>query len=228
MAYIALSSGNDVYPGYPWAAPPNEACYIDGFDGNDTIAGTSYNDTIDGGNGNDNLFGGAGADTIYGANGNDRIDGDYGNDYLMGEAGSDTIYGGVSGNSGNDTLIGGGSPTGTADFLYGGDGNDTYYHDANWGGVSYIFDTDSYSPGTQDRLIFAGASSINDLGFYQVNTNDLYIMTLADAADSVNNNGAIIHGYFSNAGTPSTISEVEYLTVNGSTYDLSALLGFGA
>ncbi|WP_188259548.1 hypothetical protein [Azospirillum tabaci] len=52
--------------------------------------------------------------------------------------------------------------------------------------------------------------------------------TLPDGADSVNHNGVIIHGYFSNAGAPSTISEVEHLTVGSSTYDLSALLGFGA
>ncbi|OYD85052.1 hypothetical protein [Azospirillum brasilense] len=77
-------------------------------------------------------------------------------------------------------------------------------------------------------MILAGISSINDLGFYQVDNNDLYIMTLSDAADSVNNNGVIIHGHFSNAGAPSTISEVEYLAVGSSSYDLSALLGFGA
>ncbi|WP_162801068.1 calcium-binding protein [Azospirillum brasilense] len=224
MAYIPLSSGNDLYPGYPWSPPPNEACYIDGFDGDDTIAGTPYNDTIDGGNGHDNLFGGSGNDIIYGANGNDRLDGDYGNDYLMGEAGSDTIYGGF----GNDTLIGGGAPAGTADYLYGGEGDDIYYHDSNWGGVTYIYDTDNYSPGTQDRLIFSGVSSIYDLQFFKVSNVDLYIMTTADAADFVNNNGVIIHGYFNNSGAPSSISEVEYLTVAGTTYDLSAILGLGA
>ncbi|MBK3775194.1 hypothetical protein GAY31_13650 [Azospirillum brasilense] len=224
IIHVPLSNGNDLYPGYSWPSPPNEACYIDGFDGDDTIAGTPYSDVIDGGNGHDNLFGGSGNDTMYGANGNDRLDGDYGDDELWGEAGSDTIYGSF----GNDTLIGGGAPAGTADYLYGGEGNDVYLHNANLGGVSYIYDTDNYSPGTQDLLIFSGDSSIYDLQFFQVRNVDLYIMTATDAADSVNDNGVIIHGYFNNSGTPSGISEVEYLRVGSSTYDLSALLGFGA
>lgn len=116
-----------------------------GFDGNDTISGTSSaNDTLFGGDGNDVItgssshtdaaghftesdyyMGGAGADSITGGDGNDHI---YGNAFgsTIGAAdGNDTINAGngndyVNGNAGNDTVNGGDGN----DRLYGGAGND--------------------------------------------------------------------------------------------------------
>lgn len=90
-----------------------------GFDGNDTITGTSKADQLLGGDGNDNLNGGAGNDSrLEGGNGNDAIDGGDGNDNLIGGAGNDSLFGG----QGNDWLYGG---KGT-DVLNGGTGNDTF------------------------------------------------------------------------------------------------------
>jgi len=116
-----------------------------GFDGADTILGTSSaNDTINGGNGddvitgsssytdasghfteNDFYQGGGGADSIVGGLGNDHI---YGNLFSSAQGsadGNDTISGGagndyVNGNAGNDSIDGGDGN----DRLYGGNGDD--------------------------------------------------------------------------------------------------------
>ncbi len=119
---------------------------IYGFDGNDTISGTSSaNDTLFGGDGNDVItgssshtdsaghftendyyMGGNGADSITGGDGNDHI---YGNAFgsTVGAAdGNDTINAGlgndyVNGNAGNDFIHGNDGN----DRLYGGGGDDT-------------------------------------------------------------------------------------------------------
>jgi len=116
-----------------------------GFDGADTILGTSSaNDTINGGNGddvitgsssytdasghfteNDFYQGGGGADSITGGLGNDHI---YGNLFssVQGSAdGNDTVHAGagndyVNGNAGDDSIYG----EDGNDRLYGGNGDD--------------------------------------------------------------------------------------------------------
>jgi serralysin len=117
-----------------------------GFDGNDTIGGTSTaNDTLYGGAGNDVISGSSGftdaahhfteSDYYMGGAGNDTIAGGAGNDHIYGNLlsstagaadGGDKIdaLGGndyVNGNAGDDSINGGDGN----DRLYGGGGNDT-------------------------------------------------------------------------------------------------------
>jgi len=116
-----------------------------GFDGNDTISGTSAaNDFLTGGAGNDVITGSSAftdashhwteSDYYMGGAGNDTITGDVGNDHIYGNLfsstagaadGNDVINAGggndyVNGNAGNDIIDGG---LGN-DKLYGGAGND--------------------------------------------------------------------------------------------------------
>ena len=99
----------------------NNAMYINGGKGNDTLRGAGGNDTI---------IGDVGDDTIYGASGADSIDGSAGNDFIDGGASSDTIIGGLG-----DDVISGGTEADTlygyegADKLYGDDGGDVLYGD---------------------------------------------------------------------------------------------------
>ena len=107
--------------------------YIDGGDGNDTIAGGIYNDTIIGDDGNDSIFGGTGRDKIFGGDGADAIAAGGGNDYVLGGAQNDSIEGNggfdtLSGAGGQDLLHGGGPEI---DHLLGGAGTDTATRDPN-------------------------------------------------------------------------------------------------
>jgi len=118
-----------------------------GFDGADTILGTSAaSDTINGGNGDDVItgssshttsghfdesdyyMGGAGNDTITGGDGNDHIYGNLFSSTAGAADGNDVISAGngndyVNGNAGNDTIDGG---LGN-DRLYGGNGDDSIF-----------------------------------------------------------------------------------------------------
>ncbi len=117
-----------------------------GFDGNDTISGTSAaNDTLNGGAGNDVITGSSSytdashhfteADYYMGGAGNDTITGGAGNDHIYGNLfsstagaadGNDVIHAGagndyVNGNAGNDVILG----EAGNDRLYGGAGDDS-------------------------------------------------------------------------------------------------------
>jgi serralysin len=115
------------------------ATKVYGFDGDDTIAGTSAaNDTIDGGNGSDLIVG---SSSYTDANGhfteNDYYMGGAGGDHIIGGVGNDHIYGNtisstagaadgddsLSGGLGNDYIQGNGGN----DIINGGDGNDRLY-----------------------------------------------------------------------------------------------------
>lgn len=115
--------------------PLNDADFITGNHGNDTIYGLDDDDTLDGGDGDDLIFGGFDEDIIGGGDGNDTGFGDQGDDSLFGDAGNDVLDGGagddlldggigndsLSGQDGNDLLIGADGE----DTLEGGDGDDT-------------------------------------------------------------------------------------------------------
>ncbi len=114
--------------------PQNNADFIQGGYGNDTIYGQDDDDTIQGDQGddliyggvdNDSMLGGDGDDTLYGGHGNDVGDGGTGNDVLFGGIGDDTLAGGlgddsVYGDEGNDSLTGEDGD----DLLSGGAGDD--------------------------------------------------------------------------------------------------------
>jgi Ca2+-binding RTX toxin-like protein len=83
--------------------PSNEADFLQGDLGNNTISGIAGNDILDGREGDDELYGEADNDGIIGGAGNDFLDGGSGNDELLGEANNDFLIGG----SGDDLLDGG-------------------------------------------------------------------------------------------------------------------------
>ena len=107
------------------ATGSEDADYLAGGLGNDTIGGGDGSDTLVVGDGNDFAYGNAGADTIYGAGGDDFVAGGKGADTVYGGSGKDQVKGGrglddLYGGQGNDTIYGGGG----GDTLDGGNGND--------------------------------------------------------------------------------------------------------
>ena len=96
----------------------NNLATVDGSAMTAALKYSASNDAnwLEGGKGGDSILGNAGNDSIYGNAGNDKIWGGDGNDYIEGGAGNDTLNGG----SGNDTLTGG---AGNDTFNYEG-GND--------------------------------------------------------------------------------------------------------
>ncbi|MFC5359263.1 calcium-binding protein [Azospirillum himalayense] len=214
MGFYALTSGQ-----YNWApSNPYETWSIYGNNLNNQIVGGSLNDYISGGDGNDSLDGGAGDDMISGDAGSDLIYGGSGSDNLLGGTGDDTLYG----QDGNDTLNGGAS--GFRDILAGGNGNDTYTHYYNDGGLSWIVD----GSGTSDHLVINDVSSFSNLTFTRFtdssgNLNDwLGIFTTADTSGS---NGIYIQGFFNGSTYGHGAGEVEYITVGSTTYSLWGYLG---
>jgi Ca2+-binding RTX toxin-like protein len=106
--------------------PLNDADFITGNHGDDTIYGLDDDDTLDGGDGNDLIFGGNDDDIVGGGDGNDTGFGDGGNDSLFGDAGDDVLAGGagddlLDGGIGSDSLSGDDGD----DLLIGADGEDT-------------------------------------------------------------------------------------------------------
>ena len=86
-------------------AGDDEADYIDGGLGDDSIKGMGGDDSLKGNGGGD--------DTLYGGDGDDMLDGGAGNDTLNGGAGDDELTGG----SGNNTLDGGEGDGDIASYL---------------------------------------------------------------------------------------------------------------
>jgi Ca2+-binding RTX toxin-like protein len=104
----------------------DNANYIVGRAGDDTIHGNEGNDTLSGGDDDDTLTGGSGRDMLFGDHGDDSIAGGDGDDVLQGGLGNDTLTGGAGrsimlGGLGNDVMTGGDA----ADLLEGGAGDDT-------------------------------------------------------------------------------------------------------
>jgi Ca2+-binding RTX toxin-like protein len=93
-----------------------DATYLQGTAGNNTLVAGRGSSVLDGGDGNDILLGGKSEDWLLGGRGDDTLKGDDGKDYLDGGAGNDLLFGGA----GNDQIIGGAG----ADTLYGESGND--------------------------------------------------------------------------------------------------------
>lgn len=96
------------------------------FPGDDIALGGEGDDAIFAGRGDDNVDGGAGDDTIDGSLGDDVLYGNDGNDEITGGKGSDTVFGGA----GDDVLSGSrldsfGAVADGIDTLDGGSGNDT-------------------------------------------------------------------------------------------------------
>ena len=96
---------------------PTDQLFVQGLGGNDAISATglaagAISEFLDGGDGNDTIAGGPGAETLLGGNGNDTIDGNGGNDRAALGAGDDTFVWDpgdgsdtIEGEDGRDTMV---------------------------------------------------------------------------------------------------------------------------
>lgn len=207
MAVLNGTNNSETLNISSWGAPvaPETAHGVNALGGNDTVYGSAYFDFLDGGSGND---------TLYGNNGDDALLGQTGSDSLYGGNGDDAMWGG-SGDTGADILDGGAGN----DRMYGGKGNDTYIHTLN-SGVDTINDGASetlasgYGGGT-DTIHFPSVSP-SQLVAYR-NVNELWLTTVADAADGFLDDGVIIQDFYLHESNTS----IEYVKLSdGLSYDL--------
>ncbi len=145
--------------------PANNADYIVGGFGNDTIYGMDDDDTILGDEGNDLIYGGVDNDLIFGGAGEDTLYGDHGNDTLYGGGDNDTLFGGIGddlleGGLGNDLLDGGDGN----DVLQGSDGDDTLLGGAGDDTLEGGFDNDLLDGGTGNDLLVGDAGEDTLIG----------------------------------------------------------------
>ncbi len=96
---------------------PTDQLFVEALGGNDAISATglasgAISEFLDGGDGNDTIAGGPGAETLRGGNGNDTIDGNGGNDRAALGAGDDTFVWDpgdgsdtIEGEDGTDTMV---------------------------------------------------------------------------------------------------------------------------
>src|SRR6476469_7369756 len=96
---------------------PTDKLSVEGLGGDDNISATglaagAITEFLDGGDGNDTIAGGPGAETLLGGNGNDSIDGNGGNDHAVLGAGDDTFVWDpgdgsdtIDGDAGRDTMV---------------------------------------------------------------------------------------------------------------------------
>ncbi len=113
---------------------PADQLFVLGVGGNDNIAATglaagAVSEFLNGGDGNDTIAGGPGAETLLGGNGNDTIDGNGGSDQAALGAGGDTFVWDpgdgsdtIEGDDGRDTLVfNGAAAAETVDLSANGD-----------------------------------------------------------------------------------------------------------
>ncbi|WP_336080228.1 cadherin-like domain-containing protein [Thalassospira sp. CH_XMU1448-2] len=140
-----------------------DAIYINGGAGSDTITSGTGNDSLLGGSGDDVLDGGAGDDVLDGGSGNDTFVGNAGADHLIGGEGEDVVdysasdegvelsleTGGISGDASGDSFDGVENVVGTShdDVIAGDDAANTL--DAGAG-------NDSLSSEGGDDLLLGG------------------------------------------------------------------------
>jgi Ca2+-binding RTX toxin-like protein len=160
---------------------PIDQLFVEGLGGDDSISATglaagAITEFLDGGDGNDTIAGGPGAETLLGGNGNDTIDGNGGNDRAALGAGGDTFVWDpgdgsdtIDGEDGRDTLVFNGAGVGdTVDLSANGSRLRFFRNPAN-----ITMDT-----GGVERVVFnalGGADNVtvNDLAGTDVTSVDL-------------------------------------------------------
>jgi len=113
---------------------PSDQLFVQGLGGDDTISATglaagAISEFLEGGDGNDTIAGGPGAETLLGGNGGDSIDGNGGNDQASLGAGGDSFVWDpgdgsdtIEGDGGQDTMVfNGAAASETVDLSANGD-----------------------------------------------------------------------------------------------------------
>jgi hypothetical protein len=113
---------------------PTDQLFVEALGGNDAISATglasgAISEFLDGGDGNDTIAGGPGAETLLGGNGNDTIDGNGGSDRAALGTGNDTFVWDpgdgsdtIEGEDGRDTMVfNGAAVADTVDLSANGD-----------------------------------------------------------------------------------------------------------
>jgi Ca2+-binding RTX toxin-like protein len=177
---------------------PTDELLVEGLDGADSISATglgsgAISEFLDGGDGNDTIAGGPGAETLLGGNGNDAIDGNGGNDHAALGAGDDTFVWDpgdgsdtIDGEDGRDTLVfNGAAASETVDLSANGNRLRFFRQPANvtmdTGGVEFV---------TFNALGGADNVTVNDLTGTDVTSVDL---DLAGALGGTAGDGQIDH-----------------------------------
>ncbi len=158
------------YPGlFPADGDPaNDLDTVYGGAGDDTILTGDDADYIDGGSGNDSIDAGLDADTIFGGAGDDFIVGGEGSDSIEAGEGNDTVYAGLAPgypdalnipdatdlvpNNGMDTVNGGAGN----DVIYGADDDDVLNGDAGEDYIDGGIDDDTITGGTGNDTLIGG------------------------------------------------------------------------
>jgi len=131
------SSASDI-TSFDFTSAANDSSQsLQGYVGNELIAGEGGNDSVWGGDGNDTLSGGDGADWLSGDDGDDALIGGSGIDTMWGGDGNDILSGGddtdwLSGDEGDDAFIGGSGN----DTILGGDGVDFVLYSSAVAGIN--------------------------------------------------------------------------------------------
>jgi Ca2+-binding RTX toxin-like protein len=160
---------------------PTDQLFVEGLGGADTISATglasgAISEFLDGGDGNDTIAGGPGAETLLGGNGNDSIDGNGGNDRASLGAGDDTFV--WDPGDGSDTIEGG---DGRDTMVFnGGSGPDTVDVSPNGNRLRFFRNPGNITMDTHEveRVVFnalggADVVTVHDLAGTGVTSLDL-------------------------------------------------------
>ncbi|GGK55165.1 calcium-binding protein [Amphritea balenae] len=127
QTFIGSDLGDNTGPVNDQLTGSDDANWLDGFGGNDSLKAAEGNDYLFGRAGDDFLAGNQGKDILSGGSGDDQLMGGMGDDLLAGDAGNDALFG----NQGNDILLGGAGDDQVNggfgdDYIIGDKGSDTY------------------------------------------------------------------------------------------------------
>jgi Ca2+-binding RTX toxin-like protein len=177
---------------------PADQLFVLGVGGDDSISATglaagAITEFLEGGDGNDTIAGGPGAETLLGGNGNDSIDGNGGSDRAALGAGGDTFVWDpgdgsdtIEGEGGTDTLVfNGAAASETVDLSANGDRLRFSRQPAN-----ITMDTHGVERVLFNALGGADSVTVNDLAGTDVTSLDL---DLAGALGGTTGDGQIDH-----------------------------------
>jgi Ca2+-binding RTX toxin-like protein len=182
---------------------PTDQLFVEGLGGDDAVSATglasgAISEFLDGGDGNDTIAGGPGAETLLGGNGNDTIDGNGGNDRASLGAGGDTFV--WDPGDGSDTIEGG---DGTDTMVFNGAAaSETVDLSANGNRLRFFRNPGNITMDTHEveRVLFnalggADVVTVNDLAGTGVSSVDLDLAgTLGGSTGDGQTDRVVING----------------------------------